>query len=352
MGLVLVWSAVASAQTAPTAATTDTKTDRGQTGIGQPWKRSPSVASDDAVRAQARTHAAAAFTSLDNGNMAEAVTHFTEALDLVDAPTLRVGRADALVRLGKWVAAKADYQAAMAYTIGPQDSASFSESQTDAKSKLEALDQRMPHLRVNTAVKIVEIAVDDASPKQLAATDLLDLDPGSHQVVVSASGSSVTHSVQAREREDVVVDGPAPPVAEPKESSPAPAAVAPAQPLEDSGNGPTTEFVVSASITGALAIGTVITGALFLSARSEYSKVRDAQSASPEREQQLYDRANTLGWVNTGLLAATVVGAGVSTYFWLAPRFDRTPAKNSTVPASGLGQLTPSGVWFGVSGQF
>lgn len=350
MSLVLVWESTANAQANPPAATTDAKAGRGQTGIGEPWKRSPSVANDDAVRAQARTHAAKAFTSLDNGNSEEAVTHFTAALDLVDAPTLRVGRADALVQLGKWVAAKADYRSAIAYTLGAQDSASFSESQADAKTKLEALEQRMPHLRVNTAAEFVEVAVDDAPPTQLATTELLELDPGSHQVVVSASGSSVTHSVQAREREDIVVDGPALPVTKPQVREPMPAA--PAQPLEDAGAGPTTNFVVSASITGALAVGTVITGLLYLSARDEYTQSKEAASVSEAREQQLYDRANTLGWVNTGLLAGTVVGAGVSTYFWLAPRFDNAPASNTTLPASGLGRIAPSGIWFGASGQF
>lgn len=354
MGLVLVWTNTAMAETPPAATgatpTGATPTDRSQPRIGEPWKRSPSVASDEANRAEARTHAAAAFTALDNAGYEAAVTHFTKALTLVDAPTLRVGRGDALVRLGRWVEAKADYRAAIAYTLSPEDSASFADSQANAETKLAALEQRMPHLRVNTAAEVVEVTLDNAPPRSLAAAELLELDPGSHQVVVSAAGRSVSHTVQAREREDVVVDGPVLAPVAAKTTAPAPVPVA--APAPDTDAGPTTPFVVAASITGALAIGTVVTGALFLSARSEYDASNNDGSVDEARVRTLRDRAVTLGWVNTGLLAGTVVGAGVTTYFWLAPRFDGPSTKDSAQPASGLGQLTPSGIWLGTSGQF
>lgn len=317
-----------------------------------PARRAPPPTTEDAGRVQARAHAVAAFTALDSGSYPEAVTQFSEALTLVDVPTLRVGRAEALFQLGKWLEAKADYEAALGYVLQPGDSASFVESKTSAKTKLESLSSRIPRLRVQTTAAYAEVVVDDLPAVRLPNGQELPLNPGAHRVVVSAAKSSVTHAIEARDAQVVTVEGPELSLetttrpAVPDEAPPLPTATDHTR--EPSGIG--TELVVSASVTGVLAVGAVVTGVLFLDARSEYTDARNDPSTSDTRVRALYDRTKTWGWVNTGLIAGAVAAAGVTTYFWLAPQFAGAPSRAQSTP--GPASLTPTGVWLGTAGHF
>lgn len=302
---------------------------------------SPRVTSDS-DRALARTHAIAGFGALDAKAYMEAVAQFTKALDLLEAPTLRVGRGDALVELNQWSAAQADYRVAATDVAQPGDSAALVESRAEANEKLLTLTARMPRLRVGGDAAQVEVVVDDLPPQILSRGATLDLDPGPHTVRITVDGRSVTHSVDARPEAEHVVEGPsAPPVMREVASEPSASEL---QTSPSRGN----EMLVAGTITSVLTVGAVVTGILFLNNHGRYNDVREDPSASESRVDELYRATQTLQWVNTGLTAAAVVGAGVTTYFWLAPRSDGP--QYGTPGTSALSK--PHGVIMGAAGRF
>lgn len=301
-----------------------------------------------AERNLARSYAAAAFTSLDEGSYETAVDQFGQAIALLDVPTLLVGRADALVHLSKWKEAISDYEAAIAYQLGPGDSASFANSQKDAATKLSALRERMPRLRIDSTTRQVTITVDEQPSTTLDTTGSLELNPGVHTVIVTAVGQSVVHTFEAKENEVTSLQAPQPPRPTPAPVvEPAPIQ-APPPPPEDPGL--STEVIVSGAVTGALAVGAIVTGVMCLSARSDFNAANDDNSSAPYEDRlSKWERADTLGLVNTGLTAAAVAAAGVTTYFWIAPQFgDTSQSPQSTAARSPM----PSGVTIGLSRRF
>jgi hypothetical protein len=314
--------------------------------VGQEHAGAASHEVTEAVRASARSHAVAAFSALDNANYEDAVARFGEAIRLLDVPTLRVGRADALTHLTKWVAAQADYEAAVSYTLRPEDSKAIAESQKDAATKLAALRARMPRLRVDTHVAIARVAVDDLAPVSLRTGETLALDPGTHQIVIVSTGPSVTHTVQAREHETSVVEG-ARSEPRPVDSRPTPAADLPT--VRDTTSAPSAEFIVAGAATAALALGVAATGVWFLVESSRYEDERGDPNVPQDEKNQDYGHLRTLGWVNVGLCAAAVAAAGVTTHFWISPQFDSPTTRGSSATVS---KILPHGFSVGASGHF
>ncbi len=311
--------------------------DPAQTGAGL------TKVTSEADRAVARTHAIAGFAALDAKAYREAVSQFTKALDLLEAPTLRVGRADALVELNRWLAAQADYRAAAAYVTQPGDSAALVASRAEATKKLQALAARTPRLRVEANAARVEVEVDGHPAHSLIQGATLNLDPGPHRVRVTLDGRSITHSVDARPEAEHVVEGPPAPTVSPLPTS------QPARDVDAEASAPLSdEVLVSGTITGVLTVGAIVTGLLFLNNYSQYNDVREDPTASESRVDALYQSTQTLQWVNTGLTAAAIVGAGVTTYFWLAPRSDADRA--STEGSSAFS--APHGLLIGATGCF
>lgn len=295
-------------------------------------------ASSPAERDAARGHAAAAFTALDEARYDAAIAEFTLALSLMDVPTLRVGRADALVHANRWLEAHADYEAAINYVIQPGDSEAFAQSQKDASTKLEGLRSRMPRLRIDADVASVQVEVDDGPSFVVEAGQTIALDPGSHRVVVVGPGGSFTHTVQTREGETSVI------AANTKTASDVVAPAVDAAAVGEEPDQPNTALVVSGSITAVLAAGAVATGVWWLVERSDFSN----EDASHEQKVRDHRHLETLAWVNTGLSAAAVAAAGVTAYLWLSPQFEPQPDVSSSAAPSGL----PRGVSLMASGHF
>lgn len=339
--------------------------------LAQSSRKAQSAHVSNAERANARTHALAAFDALDSAKFEQAVQEFGLALELIEAPTLRVGRAQALTKLGRWIEAASDYEAALRYTVLPSDAPSFADSQKTAASKLAELRAKTPVLVIQTGDSTAQVTIDDYAWKPVRSGEEIAVDPGAHRVVVTAFGQTVTHRVDAAAGAQINLQGPV----QPESGAPGPAAVEstevassdtaeaesdivalpPPPDSVDSGEGGSdTRLRVSAVATGVLVVGAVVTGFMYWNARNGYDESRKDPTATDNERQEKYDDTKTMAWVNTGLAAAAVVGAGVTTYFWLSPSSKEQAVGRADGPrlGSSAGFSRPDGFTMGLGGTF
>lgn len=308
-------------------------------------------------RSKARSLASKAFVALDGGSYANAVTHFSDAIALFDVPTLRLGRANAYFALGKWREAMSDCEAAIAYELQPGDSATLAASRVTATTRLQEIEKRIPKLRLRTTGDDADVVVDESPAVRVSDGALLPVNPGSHRVNVTTSGRSVTHSIEATEGQVVTVLGPQQPTivtlaAPPKVSrAPKPAPVSLPAEVSVTDSETPTERIVATSVTCALAVATVVTGVMFFDAKRRYDAVNADDSLTELDANRSREEAEAYLPPLIGLATATVVSAGVTTYFWAAPQFADDRPGRAPHP-SGLTGVIPSGVWVGAAGRF
>ncbi len=318
-------------------------------------QRASDADSSRAVRDKARAHANAGFDAHDAGNHLLAAQHFSDAIVLVDVPTLRLGRGDALVALNRWLEAIADYEAAVAYVPSPTDSPAISEAFEAAPGKLAALKARLPSLVVRSRDPNASLRLDDSAAQPLTDGAAIPMNPGAHRVVVTSFGRTEEHDVQLSEGQRAEIHAPtvssettAPAVpatsAEPPTAEGPPRIASEAMPdsWPPAAGATDNRVLVAGAVSGVLVLGAVITGVMWLNERSELNRDR-------ERSDEYY---KTLGLVNAGLWAGAVVGAGVTSYFWLAPQFEAgLDAATGDAPAARFAVL-PSGIIAHVGGRF
>lgn len=167
----------------------------------------PSVAraqppSDQARKDEARALAMRGDEELEGKKFPEAERTFTKALELIDAPTLRVRLARALVGQERLVAARLQYAKVVALELGVDAPAPFVEAVAEARSELAALDQRIPIIRVGRVAGRADVIarVDDTPAKP---GEEVRVDPGRHSV--SADGAA-PRDVDVAEGEKLTVD--------------------------------------------------------------------------------------------------------------------------------------------------
>lgn len=308
-------------------------------------------------REKASKHAHDGFDLLKAGELEKAREQFTIALGLVEAPTIRVGRADALTGLNRWVDAVADYEAAIAFSLSRQDPPVFAKSQQNATVRLAALQDRMPGLIIETSDAKAQVVIDGSHPISVVTGERIAVDPGRHIVVITAFGLSSTHTVEAFEAKLTTLQASeAKPVTSPPHrdaSTPAPTSLRPTltadvtqRPAPDEGLD--TRTLVAGAATGALAIGAVVTGVIFWNLRNDYHDSRSEPGAADERKDVI-----TMAWINTGITAGAVVAGGLTAYFWLTPRFEDQPASSEGEARTAFGaSLLPSGAMLNTGGRF
>lgn len=317
-------------------------------------------------KAQARRLGSEAFAALDDGDYARAVKNFTRALTHYDAPTLRLGRAEALKAQGTWLAALEDLRRAAGQAAMPGEPASFPRARAEAKARQSRLESRLPSLVVR-APEGAEVRVDG---QLWSHPGPRPLDPGEHQVTVRADGQTSTRTVKLAEgaRETVAfpgatVTGAVQAGAEETTNDASDSAQASATPVPGIASGaagvePVSERAVEASspgtsesdggnvalaaaatTTAVLTVAAVVTGWVALGARSDYDD-ENRPDVSRSRKQELRSAALTWSWVNTAATAGAVIAGGVTAYLWLSP-----PAVAPSAEAAGP--------WLvGVSGSF
>lgn len=270
-------------------------------------------------RALARELGVQAFEAFDAGDFVTAETLFARAISLYPAPTLRLGRARALERSGRLVAAAEEYRSLLRSAPAPGEPASFAEARASAKQELEALIPRLGQLTVQlrtrdgAALPPFTLAVDDRLWPVEAIGVPRPFDPGQHQVrltledartiertVTLTEGSVETLVLQLPSQGPAVAGATATP---PVEDSPRPVDA-----LDD-------RVLVTGITTGVLTVAAIVTGFVALSKRSAYDDKNRPDVPSKEK-QGLRTSAQTWSWVNTGLSVAAVAGAGLTWYFY------------------------------------
>ncbi|HEY2409183.1 MAG TPA: hypothetical protein VGI10_24430 [Polyangiaceae bacterium] len=223
-----------------------------------------------------------------------------------------------------------------------------------ADEHVRALEPKLAHISINvapgTAAPGMVVKFDSREMSTAALGLQIPLDPGKHQLEVSAPG---------RQSYAQTIDAPAPgstvaitvPVLQPTTGAPTPAAapasaasapppaVAPApapapwQPAMQAPSGPShTAVILTGVATGAFVIGAVVTGVLYAQKRSSFDDAN--HSLDPSRFDKR-DQAGTMGTVNLVFTGGALVSAGLFAYFLV------TQGSHESAPATAKLNVLP-----------
>jgi hypothetical protein len=288
------------------------------------------AAPSDAERRQAQSLFDRARQLLESGAAAEACPLLAESQRLDPGGGTLLNLAVCHEQAGRLATAYSEYQEALSLSIreGRKDREAI------AKQRIAALEPRLPRVQVEleAAPEGVRFELDGAPLTLLARTTPTAVDPGRHELAVSAPGHrSHTQAFDAVEGEIARLR-----VAR---LEPEPVAAAPTRPQESAPPPPPVRDAASSDLrlstaswvlggAGVVALGaSALTGVLALRANSDANDAaaRACDSArgfcsDPELAQRARDdseRAQTLAWVSTGTLVA---GLGALAAAYLLPR--------------------------------
>src|SRR6202007_1856322 len=107
-------------------------------------RATPALAQSPDDRASARALAAEADKQLAAGDVAGAIDSFTKAYAYVPAPTLKVARAHAYLKLGRLIEAQEDLLAAAGSEVRPGEPRQFTEARDKAFAEAQEITPRLP----------------------------------------------------------------------------------------------------------------------------------------------------------------------------------------------------------------
>jgi hypothetical protein len=284
----------------------------------------------DADKALARELGRSGLDAYDAKDYPTAVDRLTRAISLYDVPTLRLARAHALRAMGRLVSASEDYHAILLRTPLPDDPPAIVQATRDAKTELPEIEAKIAHLTVVMTGGSAGLRVDGVDWPAAAVGVPSPIDPGDHLVEATTTSGpvqsqNVSLSPGQSARVELVVPatsaGPPPAPdhtsAQPNPTGPAPlpgyGPASPAAPAADR-----TPAYVTLAISGALAIGAVVTGVMMLGKKSDYDKANNASTSFATKD-DLRSQASSLAVVSTVLTGAAIVGGGISLYLFLTP---------------------------------
>ncbi len=209
------------------------------------------------------------------------------------------------------------------------------ERREEVEREIAKLSQRAAALIIDVDRAQAAIAVDGKPLGTSPLAGRIWLNPGRHRVSVESGGKRREQEVELAAGDDRVLrlelDEQAP--STPPAPSPAPAPQA-EQPADQGGESRVPWLAWG--VTGALAVGTGVTGGLALSAHGEEQELQQKDGVT---KSELEDaRSNVERWalVSDVLLAATVVSAGVSLYLTLEPSEDESAPAALIVAPNGI----------------
>jgi hypothetical protein len=260
------------------------------------YAQTPPAAGQSAQdRASARVLAEDADKKMTSGDYAGAAESFTKAYAFVPAPTIKVARAHAYLKLGRLIEAQQDLLDAARSDPQPGEPASWGEARHKALGEAEAITPRLPLLLLGVTgapVDRVTLTVDGQPVATATLGSPRALNPGTHALKAEADGYlPAEQSVTLAEGEHKSVTfslaavKPAvapPPVAEPA-AAPPPPVVAPEQP-------PPAEPPPAGTAPG-------------------YVAAPAPMMAPPVEEPN--NTVSTLGWVGTGVFGGGAVITGL-----------------------------------------
>ncbi len=338
------------------------------------------AAAQDA-REQARENFNAGVQAFEAGNFEQALEAFQEAYRLAPHPTVRVNMANCYERLNRPLEALFHFESFLA-----ESEDAPAEQRREVQAAVERLRHQIGEVTLRVAPDGALVRLDESEVRRAPIMNTIRMTPGSHVVEVRAEGyQSIRREfiVEAGQPADVtirlergedtvaeplpavdespVVEGeplPADAVAAPPPSTTTQDVVGP-EPLADEGGGGgfeiTTPTIIAGAATGALLVGTVITGILALGANSDFedavTRSNDPSLSRAERAQARMDgtdaasRANTLSTVSDVLLVSTIVAAGatVALFFFTQPDGDDEPVAHGPRIRGVTAAATPQG---------
>jgi len=212
-----------------------------------------------------------------------------------------------------------------------------------AEEHVRALEPKLAHVTIALAPgAAVQGLVVKFDSRELASAALglpIAIDPGKHVLEASAPG---------KEPSSQAFDTPSTPTAltvtvpvlkdsasalVPVASVPAASATALPPGQEAPSSRPNTGAIVSGVVAGVFVVGSVVTGVLYSSKRSDFD---DANASGDPSRNDKRDSAQTLGTVNAVMVGGAIVSAGALVYFLV------TGSKHESPPASAAHfRLTP-----------
>lgn len=344
--------------------------------------RAAAQSSNDADRATARELGKQGLVALDQGEFATADDRLSRAIALHDVPTLRLARAQARRSLGHLISAGEDFRAVIRVPRTPHEPSVFEDARRDARNELANLEPLVPRLTLALEGGAATIRVDGSEWPQATIGIARPIDPGEYVVdVLPKTGSPSRYKLRIEPGEQRVITlragGDTPPAdgliavalpasaareqvddhaSEPHAKQDASAAAGEARaeailnpgdrpaPARESGRDNTAAWIVTGT-AAALAVGAIVTGALYL---FKYKSDYDAANERPGNPQaaSLRKRASTMSLVSGVLWGGAAVTGGVGAYLLLS-----APGEESVAHARN--QASPLGrTELGITGRF
>ena len=188
-----------------------------------------------------------------------------------------------------------------------------------AEEHIQAIEPRLSRLTISvtpTSGTTVKIKLDGFMIGPAAYGLAAPIDPGTHSIEAFAEGYKTwtTRVVVGEDADQQQVSVPALEpeplsVTPPSESAAASSVQSNTQALDLGAVRPIPPLVyVTGATTLALTAGAVVTGLLYVRKKKDF----DAAPRGSDERGNLYTKAETLGWLNGGLSAAALIGAGVT----------------------------------------
>jgi hypothetical protein len=283
---------------------------------------------------QPEVHFRRAVTLYKDGDYAGALVEFRRAYEL--SPNYRVlyNIGQSLYQLQRYADALTTFESYLA-----QGGAQIADARrTSVEGDIRQLQARVGRVQVAVNLEGAEVRVDDETVGTSPLAAPVRVSIGHRKITVAkagrvpierfvdvAAGDRVQVSLEFPEQPPAVALVPAPPPA----SAPAPVVPPAPEPtvppplathdVPPPGSSPSIPWVPWA-VAGVFAAGTIVTGALTLAAKGDLTSKLDAYPGDPAAIDQDRNRAKTFSYVSDGLLAATVVSAGIAAYFTFVRR--------------------------------
>ncbi len=246
------------------------------------------------------------------GDYQGALNDYRGADAIMQVPTTMIEVARALAALNRLREAKATYKRVLAYPSAEDEPAAFGSARAKAESGLVELDPRIPRLQV-----VVEwegepspelmLSVDGG---QIAAGTEAELDPGTHEIRVEATGHTAEQvTVELAEAEKKQITVLMKPVVTVPSPIPVPNVVGPS--MDPPSTIPAWTWVgVGFAAVGGI-VGTV-TGVMSLSKASDLEAQAIGDNLYPESSRPLQEESVLLAHVSTVSVAVAGAGAAVA----------------------------------------
>jgi tetratricopeptide (TPR) repeat protein len=295
---------------------------------------------DDATRGAARKVGYLGVQAYEAKDYATASEKLDKAFRVLEAPSLGLWSARALVKLGKLVEAQERYLKVTQLATFDGDIEVQKQAQVDALAELNALSPRVPAVTIHfedAQASEVTLEVDGISASSTLIGEPRPMNPGSHRIVARRGGDRVDVQIDVAEGEQrtAILRFRKAPAAQPPEPQHPRPVVQPSAPASRKHDGQasagssrrTLAWVTIAAGAAGLALGGV-TGAVVLGKRRALQDNEHcSDTACGPSQQSKVDSYNSLRTVSgVALIAGGVLGATGVVLLLTAPRGEAGPS--------------------------